>query len=72
MGLDTHDMVLNDGHLLKNWYHPWHCGPQLRHMGAPYEQCRDRPNRISVFLERDVNVNCKARLSILAGISYEL
>ena len=49
---DTHGMILNDGHLLEKWYHPWYCGPQLHHVGVPYEQCTDRSNGISVFLKK--------------------
>ena len=67
---DTHDMILNDGHLLEKWYHPWYCGPQLHHVGAPYEQCTDRSNGISVFPERDVDGT--ARLFVLTEIPSEL
>ena len=71
LGSDTHGMVLSIGHALEKWYQQWYCGSQLHHVGAPYEQCRDGSKGISVFLARDVNVNCKARLSVLPGIPYE-
>jgi len=64
-------MALTDGHSLEKWYHLRYCGPQLHHVGAPYEQCRDRSNGISIFSERDVNGNYKAGLSVLAENSFE-
>ena len=65
-------MVLNDGHSPEKWYHLWHCGSLLHHVGAPYEQCKDRYNEILIFLERDVSVNQKARLSVRARNPFEL
>jgi len=43
----------------------------LHHVGELYEQCRDWSNGISIFPRRDVNVNCKARLTVRAGNPFE-
>ena len=72
MGSDTHGIVLNDGYLLEKWYHLWYCGPQLHHVGVPYEQYTDRSNGILVFAEGDVDENCTTRLFVLTEIPSEL
>ena len=69
---DTHGMILNNGHLLEKWYHPQYCESLLHHVGAPYEQCKDQSNGISVFPKRDVTENCRGGLSVLAGNPFEL
>ena len=43
MDKDTQGMTLADGHSLESGTirSPQYCGPQLHHVGAPFEQCRD-------------------------------
>ena len=72
LGSDTHGVNLSEGHFLEKRYHLWRFGPLPYHVGELYEQCRDQSNGISILLERDVNRNCTARLSVVAEILFEL